>query len=169
MRGILSRQDILNLKIRRIKQDMKVILKEDVEGLGLIGKMVNVSDGYARNYLIPRNLAVPANPKNMKSFEHEKKQIMARAEKVKKSIEEIANRLANITLEIKAKAGDEGKLFGSITTMDIADAISRHGIEIDRRKIMINEAIKRIGTYDISVRLHPEVTARLSLNVKRED
>ncbi len=148
---------------------MKVILKDDVEGLGSIGKMVNVSDGYARNYLIPRNLAVPADPRNLKMFEHEKRQIMAKAEKAKRSAEEVAKRLSDIRLEIKSKAGDEGKLFGSITTMDIANAISVHGIEIDKRKILIGEPIKRLGTYDVSIRLHPEVNVKLSLDVKKED
>ncbi len=148
---------------------MKVILKEDVENLGSIGSIVDVSDGYGRNYLIPRNLAVEANPRNLKRFEHEKRQILAKAEKVKKSAEELATRLAGIKLEIKTKAGDEGKLFGSITTMDIADAISKQGVEIDRRKISIEETIKRIGTYDVSIKLHPEVTARLALEVKGEE
>lgn len=148
---------------------MKVILKEDVEGLGLIGSLVNVSDGYARNYLLPRNLAVEANPKNLKRLEHEKRQIMAKAERVKRSAEDLAKRLSNMRLEIVTKAGDEGKLFGSITTMDIADAISKHGIDIDKRKILLSEPIKRIGTYEVSAKLHPDVTARLSVDVKREE
>jgi large subunit ribosomal protein L9 len=147
---------------------MRVILKEDVEGLGSIGQMVNVSDGYARNYLIPKDLAVEANPRNLKRFEHEKRQIMAKAEKVKKAAEDVAQRLSGLKLEIMAKAGEGGKLFGSITTMDIADALSRQGIDIDRRRISVEEQIKRLGTYDVSIRLHPDVNVKLSVEVKPE-
>jgi len=147
---------------------MRVILKDDVEGLGPIGHMVDVSDGYARNYLIPKNLAIEANPRNLKRFEHEKRQIMAKAEKVKRSAVDMAKRLSDIKLEIMAKAGEEGKLFGSITTMDIADALSKEGIDIDRRKISIDEPIKRLGTYDVSIRLHPDVDVKLSIEVKPE-
>jgi large subunit ribosomal protein L9 len=147
---------------------MKVILKDDVEGLGSIGHMVNVSDGYARNYLIPKNLAVEANPRNLKKFEHEKRQIMAKAERVKRSAEDMAKRLSDIRLELMVKAGEEGKLFGSITTMDIADALSKEGIDIDRRRISIDDPIKRLGTYDVSIRLHPDVDVKLSIEVKPE-
>jgi len=147
---------------------MKVILKEDVEGLGSMGQMVNVADGYARNFLIPKALAVEANPRNLKMFEHEKRQIMAKVEKVRRAAEEMAKRLSGIKLEIMARAGEGGKLFGSVTTMDIADALSRQGIDIDRRRISLEEQIKRVGTYDVSIRLHPDVDVKLSVEVKPE-
>lgn len=148
---------------------MKVILREDVDNLGSVGSIVNVSDGYGRNYLIPRNLAVEADPRNVNKFEHEKKQILARIEKIKKSADELAVKLSGIKLAIEAQVGEEGKLFGSITTMDIAKAISKHDIAVDRRKILIHEPIKRIGTYNVSIKLHPEVTANLTLEVKRAE
>jgi len=147
---------------------MKVILKDDVEGLGPMGSMVNVADGYARNYLIPKKLAVEANPKNLKRFEHEKRQIMAKVERVKRSAEEMAQKLSGIKLDIRAKSGEGGKIFGSITTMDIADALSKRGIDIERRKIFLDEPIKRLGRYDVTIKLHPEVDAKVSIEVKQE-
>jgi large subunit ribosomal protein L9 len=149
---------------------MKIILKEDVKNLGTMGSLVNVADGYARNYLIPRNLAVEADIKNIKQFEHEKKIILEKAKKVKKSAEELANKLSSITLTIEATAGDDGKLFGSVTTMDVASALSSQGIEIDRRKITIpDEPIKRLGTYTVHIKLYPEVTASVNLEVRGKE
>jgi large subunit ribosomal protein L9 len=148
---------------------MKVILKEDVKKLGEVGSIVRVADGYGRNYLIPRNLAVEANPKNIRQFEHEKKQIMARAEQIRKSSEDLATRLSSLNLEIEAKAGEEDKLFGSVTSMQIAEAIAEQGIEVDKRSISMEEPIKRIGDYKVSVRLSQGVTASVSVNVKRAE
>jgi len=146
---------------------MKVILKEDIKSIGTMGSVVNVADGYARNYLIPKNLAVEANLKNIKQFEHEKKIIIERAQKVKRTAEELANKLSNITLIIEATAGDDGKLFGSVTTIDVAATLLKHGIEIDKRKITIeDEPIKRLGSYSVRIKLHPEVTASVNLEVK---
>ncbi len=147
---------------------MKVILKEDVKNLGIMGNLVNVADGYGRNYLIPKNLAVEANPKNIKKFEHEKNIILEEAKKVKKTAEELASKLSNITLNIEANAGEEDKLFGSVTNIDIAEAISKYGIEVDKRKIILpDELIKRLGVYNIHIKLHPEVTASVNLEVKK--
>lgn len=146
---------------------MKIILKEDVKNLGAIGSILNVTDGYGRNYLLPRSLAVEANPKNIKKFEHEKRLILKKAEKVKTTFEELADKLSAISLSIDAQSGDEDKLFGSVTTMDIAEAIAKQGIEIDKRKIVLEEPIKRLGSYNVSVKLHPDVTASLILEVKR--
>jgi len=149
---------------------MKIILKEDVKNLGTMGSLVNVADGYARNYLIPRNLAVEADIKNIKQFEHEKKIIIEKAKKVKRATEELANKLSNITLTIEANAGDDGKLFGSVTTMDVAAALSSQGVEIDRRKITIpDEPIKRLGTYTVHVRLHPDVTTSVNMEVRSKE
>lgn len=147
---------------------MKVILKEDVKNLGLMGSVVNVADGYARNYLIPRNLAVEASLKNIKKLEHEKNMIIEKAKKIKKAANEFAAKLSNITLSIEATAGEDGKLFGSVTAMDIVTALSRQGIEVDKRKIIIeDEPIKRLGRYNVYVKLHPEITTAINLEVKR--
>jgi len=147
---------------------MKVILKEDVKKIGSMGQIVTVADGFARNYLVPKGLAVEANIKNMKSLEHAKKVIQEKAKKVKTSVQDFADRLSKISLVIKAKAGEEGKLFGSVTTMDIAEQLKNEGIEIDKKKISLDEPIKRIGTYAVSVRLHPEVDTQITLQVVEE-
>lgn len=144
---------------------MKIILKEEVKNLGEIGAIKNVADGYARNYLLPRNLAVEANTKNVKQFEHLKNQILAKAEKVKKSSDDLAVRLSTIQLSIETQAGEEDKLFGSITTADIAEALSKQGIEVDKRKITIEAPIKRLGAYNITVKLSQGVTAGVALEV----
>jgi len=144
---------------------MKVILKEDVKDLGEIGSIVDVKIGYGRNYLIPRNLAVEANPKNLKQFEHEKKIILVKAKKVKQSMQDIADQISKMTLTIEAQAGEEDKLFGSVTTKDIAEAITAQGVEIDKRKVILEEAIKRLGTYDVTVKVHKDVTATVKVEV----
>ncbi len=146
---------------------MKVILKEDVQDLGTIGAVLDVADGYGRNYLIPRKLAVEANPKNIRQFEHQKKMILAKARKVRSAAEQLSDKLSAMTLCIEARAGDEDKLFGSVTTKDIAEAIARQGVEVDRRKISLDEPIKRIGTYKVTVKLHQDVTASVTVEVKK--
>jgi large subunit ribosomal protein L9 len=147
---------------------MKVILKEDIKKIGSMGQTVTVADGFARNYLVPKGLAVQANIKNMKSLEHAKKVIQEKAKKMKASVQDFADRLSKITLVIKAKAGEEGKLFGSVTTMDIAEQLKNEGIEIDKKKISLDEPIKRIGTYAVSIRLHPEIDTQINLQVVEE-
>ncbi len=147
---------------------MKIILKEDVKSIGSMGQTVDVSDGFARNYLVPRGLAVEANVKNIKSLEHEKKVIQEKAKKVKNSVQDLADRLANMTVVIKTKAGEEGKLFGSVTTMDIAEQLKNQGIEIDKKKISLDEPIKRLGTYAVNLKLHSEITAQVNIQVIEE-
>jgi large subunit ribosomal protein L9 len=147
---------------------MKVILKEDVKSIGSMGQIADVSDGFARNYLVPRGLAVEANVKNIRSLEHEKKVIQEKARKVKNSVQDLANRLENMTVVIKTKAGEEGKLFGSVTTMDIAEQLKNQGIEIDKKKISLDEPIKRLGTYAVNLRLHSEITAQVNIQVIEE-
>ena len=147
---------------------MKVILKEDVKSIGSMGQTVDVSDGFARNYLVPRGLAVEANVKNIRSLEHEKKVIQEKARKVKNSVQDLADRLANMTVVIKTKAGEEGKLFGSVTTMDIAEQLKNQGIEIDKKKISLDEPIKRLGTYAVNLKLHSEITAQVNMQVIEE-
>ncbi|MEW6675257.1 MAG: 50S ribosomal protein L9 [Nitrospirota bacterium] len=144
---------------------MQVILKDNVRNLGEMGQIVNVAKGYARNFLIPRGLAVEADTKNIKSLEHEKRIIQEKARKMKDSAQDMAGRISAMTLTIKARAGEEGKLFGSITTMDIAEALQKEGIEIDKKKISLEEPIKRLGFYTVNIKVHPQVSAQLNIEV----
>jgi large subunit ribosomal protein L9 len=147
---------------------MKVILKEDVKSLGNAGSVVTVADGYARNYLIPKNLGVEANTKNIKALDFEKKKIEEHVKKVRNAAQGLADKLASLTLTLSAKAGEEEKLFGSITTMDIAEALKKEGFDIDKRKIMLEEPIKRLGTFTAGIKLHPDVTPQVTINVVAE-
>lgn len=147
---------------------MKIILKEDVKDLGNMGELVTVKDGYARNFLLPRGLAVEANPKNVRAFEHEKRQVQELVKKKKAGAADFAARLAATTVTIAAKAGEEEKLFGAVTAMDIAAALKKEGIEVDRKKILLEEPIKRLGAYTVNIKLHPEVTAPVSVQVVGE-
>lgn len=147
---------------------MQVILKEDVKSLGHLGDMVNVKDGYARNFLIPKGLAVEANPKNVKALEHEKMKMLERIKKAKVGAEDMAVRLSGTTVTIKAKAGEEDKLFGSVTAMDIAEALKGEGLDIDKKKIVLEEPIKRLGSYAVGVKVYQDVLAQLKVIVVRE-
>ncbi len=147
---------------------MKVFLREDVKNVGKIGDVVNVSDGYARNFLFPKKLAVEANTKNIKEFEHNKRIIQERAAKIRDASRATAEKLSALSLTIKAKAGEEEKLFGSVTTMDIAEALKAAGFEIDKKKISLEEPIKRLGEYSVEVKIHPEVTASVKVQVVAE-
>ncbi|MDA8082794.1 MAG: 50S ribosomal protein L9 [Nitrospiraceae bacterium] len=147
---------------------MKVFLREDVKSLGRIGDIVNVSDGYARNYLLPQKLAVEANTKNIKEFEHNKRIIQEKAAKVRDENKALADKLAALTLTIRAKAGEEDKLFGSVTNMDIAEALKAEGHDIDKKKIHIDEPIKRLGAFTAEVKLPQDITAAIKINVVQE-
>jgi large subunit ribosomal protein L9 len=147
---------------------MKVILKEDVKNIGSMGQIVDLADGFVRNYLVPRGLAVEANVKNIKSLEHEKKVIHEKAKKIRNQAQDLAGKISDLTLVIKAKAGEEGKLFGSVTTMDIAEQLKNAGFEIDKKKISVEEPIKRIGSYSVKVRIHPEIATEVNLQVVEE-
>lgn len=147
---------------------MKVILQEDVKNLGRIGDVVNVSDGYARNYLIPKKLAVEANVKNVRSLGHEKRKMEDKAKKIRNEAQGVSERLSTMTLILHAKAGEEERLFGSITTMDIADALKKEGIDIDRKRILLDEPIKRLGSYSVGIKIHPELTSHLNIKVAAE-
>jgi large subunit ribosomal protein L9 len=160
---------ILFIEFLKKETGMKVILKEDIKNLGTMGSVVEVADGFGRNYLIPKNLAVEANPKNLKRLEHEKNIILAKAKKIRKEAEELAAKLSGMLLSIEAQCGEEGRLFGSVTTMDIAEALAKQGIEIDKRKIVLEEPIKRLGTYDISIKIHHDVTANMTVEVKKAE
>ena len=147
---------------------MKIILKEDIKKLGKMGQIVDVADGYARNYLVPKGIAVEASTKNIRSLEHEKKIIQEKARKHKDSAQDIASRISAMTLTIKAKAGEEEKLFGSVTTMDIAEALLTQGVEIEKKKIVLEEPIKRLGSYSVQIKLHPDVSVPLNIQVIQE-
>jgi large subunit ribosomal protein L9 len=147
---------------------MKVILKEDIKHVGKMGQIVDVADGYARNYLIPKGLVAEASTKNIKFLEHEKRIIQDKAKKIKDSAQDVASKISSTIILIKAKAGEEGKLFGSITTMDIAEALQKEGIDIDKKKISLEEPIKRLGSYTVNIKLHHDVSAPLSIQVIEE-
>jgi large subunit ribosomal protein L9 len=147
---------------------MKVILKEDIKKLGKIGQIVDVADGFARNYLVPKGIAIEASTKNIRSLEHEKRIVQERAKKLKDSAQDIASRISSLTLTIKAKAGEEEKLFGSVTTMDIAEALLNEGVEIDKKKISLEEPIKRLGSYSVQIKLHSDVSVPLNIQVVQE-
>ncbi len=144
---------------------MQVILREDIDKLGKIGDLVKVADGYARNYLVPNKKAIEATPKNLNAMDHAKKMVSDRIRKMKKEAAVEADRIKGLAVTIKAKVGEEGKLFGSVTTMDIAEAAKAQGVELDKRKIVLDEPIKRLGEYTLTVKLHADVTADLKVTV----
>ncbi len=150
---------------------MKVILKEDVKNMGAMGQILDVSDGYARNFLVPRGLAIEANVKNIKSLEHAKRIIQEKAKKIRNEATDLSNKIGDLKLVIKAKSGEEGKLFGAVTAMDIAESLKDAGlgIEIDKKKILLEEPIKRLGTYSVGLKVHSEVTAQVNVEVVAEE
>ncbi len=147
---------------------MKIILREDIQTLGRSGEMVDVRDGYARNYLLPKKLAVVASEKNIRQLEHERRVIAAHQAKVRASATAIAQKLAQVDLKIARKVGDQDKLYGSVTALDIADALSEKGVRIDRRDLVLPEPIKATGQFEIDVRLHHDVTGKVKLEVVAE-
>ncbi len=148
---------------------MQVILREDIDKLGKIGDMVKVADGYARNYLVPQKKAIEATPDNVRSMEHAKKMVADRLRKLKKEAAAEADQIKGLSITIKAKVGEEGKLFGSVTSMDIAEAAKAQGVNIDKRKIALEEPIKRVGDYTVTVKLHADVTADFKVTVAAEE
>jgi ribosomal protein L9 len=145
---------------------MKVILKEDIKGVGKKGDVINASDGYARNYLLPRGFGAEASEGNMAMLNEKKS-----SERFKKANElqearDLAKKLSGITVRFKVKTGDNGRLFGSITSKDIADQIkTQHKIEVEKRKIVLDEPIKSAGVYNIEVKVYPDVSAKLKVEV----
>ena len=144
---------------------MKVILKQDMDELGLEGDVVDVAAGYARNYLIPQRMALEASVQNIKSFEQQKKKIEARRLKAKEQAEKLKERLEATTISLSQKAGEEGKLYGSVTSMDIASGLEKEGIVIDRKKILLEKPIKSLGEFEVQVRVYPEVTGKIKVLV----
>lgn len=137
---------------------MQVILQEDMPNLGRAGEVVDVREGYGRNFLLPRKKAVLADPKNLKQLEHQKKVVASKQQKAKHGAEELAAKLKDMSITIARDAGEEDKLFGSVTVKDIADALRAEGVIVDRHNIHLETPLKKIGIFDIGVRLHPEVT-----------
>jgi large subunit ribosomal protein L9 len=148
---------------------MEVILKEDITNLGKIGEVVRVRDGYARNYLLPRGLVLVANKKNIKTYEHQKKLVADQKQKVMRVAQTVGNELAGVSLVIPMRTGEEGRLFGSVTNIQIEKALKAKGLNVDRRKIHLDEPIKSLGEYEIPIRLSADLTVPLKLSVVAED
>lgn len=145
---------------------MKVILQADVKGTGKKGQIYDVADGYARNYLFPKKLAIEATTGNIQDISHKKMVEERRKEKEKQDAVELENKINALQIEIKTKIGEGGRLFGSVTSKEIADALKKqHGIEVDKRKIDLKEPIKALGNFEVQIKLHVEVTAKLQIRV----
>ncbi|GMU95714.1 MULTISPECIES: 50S ribosomal protein L9 [Ignavibacterium] len=147
---------------------MKVILRQNIDKLGRIGQIVDVKDGYALNYLIPKGFAYVAVKGNVKALEEEKKIVEKRNQQELKAAEMLASELEKISVTIPVQVGEEDKIFGSVTTQMIADALKEKGHDIDKRKIELEEQIKTLGIYNVNIKLHPSVSAKIKLWVVRE-
>jgi large subunit ribosomal protein L9 len=145
--------------------NIQLILNEEVPNLGLPGDVVKVRAGYARNYLLPRKLAIEANSKNLRAFEHQRRIALAKGETLRNQAITVKERIEGLRLTLSARVGDEGKLFGSVTNLDLERALRDQGLTIDRRKILLAEPIKQLGDYSVTVRLQPEVEADLKFIV----
>ena len=145
--------------------NIQVILQQDVDKVGKSGELVRVRPGFARNYLFPRQLAVPATTAAVRRIEHDKAVALAKAEKAKKESREVADKLGALRVKITQKAGDDGRLFGSVTAKDIEAAVKALGVTIDRKRIQLAEPIKSVGSYDVSVKLVSDVAATLKVEV----
>ncbi|HID97672.1 MAG TPA: 50S ribosomal protein L9 [Thermodesulfobacteriaceae bacterium] len=148
---------------------MEVILKETIPSLGKAGDIVKVANGYARNFLVPKGKAIVSSKKNLEQLERQRALILARAAKEKEEFEALAGQLVGLDITIPVKVGEEDRLYGSVTSMDIGDAIGQHGYTVDRRKIRLDEPIKSLGEYEVPVRLSPDVTASLTVKVVPEE
>lgn len=147
---------------------MKVIFLQDVKGQGKKGQIKEVSDGYATNFLLPRNLVRPATEGNMKVLENQNAAEERRKQEEKAEAQELGKKLEAMTVQLKAKAGEGGRLFGAITSKQIADALASDGVKLDKRKIELEEPIRTLGVTQMSVKLHPEVKATLKVQVTEE-
>ena len=147
---------------------MKVILTKDMDNLGKAGALVEVKTGYGRNYLLPRQLAVLATAKNIRQLEHQKSGILARAAKEKQNMSALAQKLSAIEVKFTRKTGAENKLFGSVTSKDIHEQLTQQGYEIERKQIHLPEPLKEVGTHEVQVKLHPEVSAKVKVTIAPE-
>lgn len=148
---------------------MKVILKENLENLGHIGDVVKVAPGYARNYLLPKGYAIEATEKNAKALDHAKRQLEYKRNKVLEQAKALAAKIESLTIAIVHQAGEEGKLFGAVTNMELAEQLKVQGIDMDRKKIVLAEPIKQVGEYTASVKVHPDVAATLKVVVSKAE
>lgn len=145
---------------------MKIILKQNMEKIGQIGNVVEVSDGFARNFLIPQGKAISFTAGNFKQIEYLKKREVEQTEGELKEVKELAVKINNISLEIKVKAGEEGKLFGSVTSKDIVEALLKeHGIELDKKKLNLKESLKKLGVHIVPINLYKDVTPQIKVNL----
>ena len=147
---------------------MKIILREGVENLGQPGDIVEVKAGYGRNYLIPRNRALKATPKNLKIYEQEKKRLESKKLKDKEDAEALAQKLSIVSLTATVAVGEEDKVFGSVTSQNIADLLKAKGFDLDRRKILLDEPLKALGVYEVPIKLHSEVEPKIKVWVVKE-
>lgn len=148
---------------------MKIVLRQDMDVLGLEGDIVVVADGYARNYLIPKGIALEASKENIKLTEMQRKKIEVRRLKAKENAEKVKEEMAEMVITISQKTGEEEKLYGSVTSMDIAGHLEKKGIVIDRRKIIMDKPIKTLGDFDVPVKLYPEVIGSIKVVVVPEE
>lgn len=148
---------------------MKVVLLKELEGYGSMGDVINVKDGFARNYLIPRGIALPATEANLRHMQSILSQRARKLQKEKEKAQELARRLEGLLLELRRKVGEKGKLFGSVTSQEIAQALKEKGFEVDRKKVYIKHPIKDVGMYTVTLKLHPEVSVDIKVEVKAGD
>jgi len=148
---------------------MKVILREDVDSLGKMGDIIKVAEGYARNYLIPKGLAIEASMKNVKVLEHEKRGIAQRAEKERKKAEALLEKFAELTCTVFRRVGNQDKLFGAVTTKDIEKALRDQGVEVDRKTIVLEEPLRSLGEFPVKIRLYPGIVAQIKVMVSKEE
>jgi large subunit ribosomal protein L9 len=147
---------------------MEIILQEDVENLGQIGDVVKVRAGFARNYLLPRGLALEANRRNLRVLEHQKRLVAAKKERTVSQAQTLSTQLAAINVVVTARAGEEDRLFGSVTNLDIEKALKAQGIEVDRKKILLAEPLKQLGTHTVPIQLSGGVRGNITVQVVRE-
>jgi large subunit ribosomal protein L9 len=148
---------------------MDVILTENVKGLGTIGEVVKVKPGYGRNFLVPQGLAVEASERNIKELDHHKRQLTRKAAKLSKEAADVKARIEAVECTFVHKASEEGKLFGSVTTKEIAEALAAKGIEVDRRKILLDQPIKDLGMHEVDIKLNAGVNASIKVSVVSEE
>jgi large subunit ribosomal protein L9 len=147
---------------------MKVILQENVEGLGYLGDVLTVADGYARNFLLPRKKAVVAEERQVKLLQHLKRQIDQKAKKEIEALGDIGKQMSNVSLTFEVQTGKDDKLFGSVTSKDIAEQLSAQGMTVDRRKIQLPHPLKELGTFPVPIKLHREVVAKIQVTVVKQ-
>jgi len=148
---------------------MKVILKEDIPKLGRMGKTVDVKPGYGRNYLIPQGKAILATSKNLKALEHERMLIQRKVDLVRKDAEGLAGKISGLTITLTRKVVEEDKLYGSVSVSDISQALEEAGVEIERKLIKLDEPIKNLGEFKVSIKVYHDVTAELTVQVVKEE